>query len=145
MITITNEESAMILGMIFENPDEDNYHALSALLGTIPRDVGEFLVEIARGDRNILITFLAMTVTVPLIDPDVSLVQYLKHFGLLLIVAHAVSISKPEILKELCERNISDRMGDILNYLVGLKNEADALKDALVKDALLNTEPVGNC
>jgi hypothetical protein len=145
MITITNEESKMILEMLFENPDEDYYHALSAMLGTIPRDVGEFLVEIARGDRNILITLLTMTVAVPLIDPDVSLAEYLEKFVDLLIVAHAVSISKPEVLTELCERNRADRLGDILDYLVGLKNTADELMDVLINDALMNTEPVGNC
>lgn len=125
MITITNEESKMILAMLFENPETQDAAAQARRLREMPSVMEDIITYIAGEDRNILLTLLAM----------VCLAAFTVHVAeksppLLESLVVAASIDK-KVLKEICRADLPLRLG----YLA----------EEIYAAQYMNDEPVGNC
>jgi hypothetical protein len=125
MITITNEESKMILEMLFENPETQDAAAQARRLRDMPSVMEDIIRHVAGDDRNILLTLLAM---VCLAAFTVQVAE--KSPPLLESLVVAASIDK-KVLKEICRGDLPLRLG----YLA----------EEIYAAQYMNDEPVGNC
>lgn len=134
MITLTDEENRMILEMIFEdaNKRKQDLPHQSRMAREMPKEIEALLRHIADNDRNILLTFVAVVFYAGI---SKSSFRYLLS---ILGAAAAIGTEHPDVIKELCEQEVSIRLPHLLACL------EDVLQNTL-DGVLMNDEPAGNC
>jgi len=141
MITLTREEVKTVLRMVFENPNESeqSVSAHSTMIKKMPDEVEKLLRRIAGQDKNILLTLIAVVFYV--MSATKASLTNLASLESILDTAASVSEARPDVLKELCEREVSVR---VPHLLVCLEEVNNGVQNTLYS-IFISKEPAGNC
>lgn len=138
MFALTREEMKTVMHIAFSDFDdsEAEISSFSGWIQGLPDETKKSLMCIACQDRNILLTLIALTLYTIVESFRLGVSPQARLDSILEAATHVGKIY-PDLLKEICGRDVNIRLPDILLCFEKLDKDMQSM--------IITEEPAGNC